>query len=260
MIRTTSTIGAALLALAAAGCSDDEGGLDRADARATIDASSNVDAPVADAATVDAPDIPDADPSAPDAELADAAPATDGLVIISEVLYDPTGTNDGNQWVEVENADSMPIDIGGWRLCGASFQYWTLPQNILLQPGERILVHWSTDGTNGTPAGHYYTGDLTVNELGDDAAGTDQSIALYHHSGSFESSAAVRDFVQWEAGDQARSTEANGAGEWADPSGDFVADTGQGTSICWNGGATDAATGFAADPSPTPLAANGTCD
>ena len=61
---------------------------------------------------------------------------TDGDIIITEILYNPNGADDGLEWIEVYNNDSITIDIGGWRTCGANFSYDILPTDIVLAPGD----------------------------------------------------------------------------------------------------------------------------
>jgi hypothetical protein len=234
----------ALVALAMIGCGDDDDGGGTADA--TV---SNPDAPVG------TPDAPVGTPDAPTSS-ADALPPPPNI-IISEILYDPTGSDDGNEWVEIQNAGLSQVDVGGHRLCGANFSYYTLPANIPLAAGERILVHWNTTGTDGTPAGHYYTGAKTpMGNMGTVAG--DKSMAIYTPAGSFGSSANILDYVQWVAGNQARADVAMTAGIWTAT--EFVNGVAEGSSLCFNGGATDGPSGFSEDTSPTPLADNGSCN
>lgn len=228
-------------ALAFAACGDDDGG-SAADANGgSIDAAGGGI---------------DADPSTPDATPpVDAAPPPN--FIINEILYDPAGGDDGNEWIEIKNAGSTSADIGGYRLCGANFSYQTLPANITIAAGETIVVHWNTTGTNGTPAGHYYTGPATPMGNTGTASG-DKSMAIYLPTGPFGSASSIVDYVQWVAGSQARADVAQMAGIWT--SSEFVPGAAEGSSLCFNGGATDGPSGFTADPTPTPLADNGSCN
>jgi hypothetical protein len=230
------------------------------DARQTADAAINPDAPVADAApAADAAPSVDADPSAPDATAGDdaePAAADDGDIVISEVVYAVAGSDAGNETIELVNNDSVDIDLGGWRLCASNFQYYTLPQDIVLAPGEHILIHWNATGTDNQPAGHYYTGAKT--ELGDGSAAVDDMVALYWHTGSFGTADAIRGYVQWFDGGNAREAVADTAGVWT--AGTFVPAVAEGSSVCWNGGDPTTVAGYSEDTSPTPLAANGACD
>lgn len=230
------------------------------DARQIADAATNPDAPVADAAPgADAAPSVDADPSAPDADPDTDAPlaaADDGDIVISEVVYAVTGSDDGMETIELYNNDSVEVDIGGWRLCASNFQYYTLPQDIVLAPGERILVHWNATGTDGTPAGHYYSGVKT--ELGNGSINVSDMVALYWHTGSFDTANAIRGFVQWFDDGNAREAVADTAGVWT--AGTFVPAVAEDSSVCWNGGDPSTVAGYSEDTSPTPLADNDGCN
>ena len=180
--------------------------------------------------------------------------AKDGLIVINEVLYDPSGDNTGNQWIELRNADSKAINIGGWQLCRVP-AYYGIPANTILQPGDIITIHWNASGTDTQT--ELFTNGAVAENLGDDDQGTDQVMALYQ-STSFGSAAAIRDFVQWAAGTQGRSDVAVPS-VWTDAA-MFVADAPEGSSICFNGGTTQSPADFAIDPTPTQGAANANCD
>jgi len=209
--------------------------------------SEAADAGVPDATPADAgPDAAPPPDSGPDAT---PPPPTDGDVIVNEVVYNAT-----DQWIEIKNADSVAVDVSGWWLCNAAFQYVSMPA-VVLDPGALIVVHWNATGTQNSPPGHYYTGPKSP--LGSDTAGLDQQVALYH-AASFTSSTEIRDYMQWLVGTQARSDVAANAGIWA--TSDFVAGVTTDHSLCYNGGSTTSSSGFSDDPSPTPLAENGGCN
>lgn len=46
-----------------------------------------------------------------------APPIIDGAVVISEIMYHPSG--DGSEWLELYNRTDAPIDLGGWQLADA---------------------------------------------------------------------------------------------------------------------------------------------
>jgi hypothetical protein len=49
---------------------------------------------------------PDAPPPPPD--------EPEGSVVISEIMYNPAGTDAGHEWVEVMNGTNGPVDLSGW--------------------------------------------------------------------------------------------------------------------------------------------------
>ncbi len=73
------------------------------------------------------------------------APPVD-YVVISEVLYDPYGTDAGKEWVELYNPTGRALDISGWSLgdAVADGEYgsgrYLFPPNTILQPGAVIVI------------------------------------------------------------------------------------------------------------------------
>ena len=60
------------------------------------------------------------------------APAP-GKIVINEVLYNPVGSNAGNQLVELKNIGSEPVELNGWWFC-ARQDYAQIP-NVTIGPG-----------------------------------------------------------------------------------------------------------------------------
>jgi hypothetical protein len=93
-------------------------------------------------------------------------------ILITEIMYDPPwslGSSSTNQWVELYNASSQPIDVGGWLL-------WT--QGELTPDALQVDALYTSAGTTVIPPGGY-------------AIVTDQDSDLYHEclsNGDFESS------------------------------------------------------------------------
>jgi phosphatidylserine/phosphatidylglycerophosphate/cardiolipin synthase-like enzyme len=67
-------------------------------------------------------------------------------VVVSEVLYDPYGSDTGAEWVELYNPTDHTIDISGWSLGDAvtDGEYgsgrYSFPPNTSLQPGQVIVI------------------------------------------------------------------------------------------------------------------------
>ncbi len=69
------------------------------------------------------------------------APLASANVMISQVLYDPVGTESGGEAVELKNDGSSAVDISGWVLSTeSSATDATIPPNTVLQPGKAFLV------------------------------------------------------------------------------------------------------------------------
>lgn len=75
--------------------------------------------------------------------------------IISEVFFNPTGADDGSEWVEIFNDGSTAIDLSGYSLGwgGTDYTTGTLQLSGTLLPGQYFVVGGPTsDASNGNPA------------------------------------------------------------------------------------------------------------
>ncbi len=67
--------------------------------------------------------------------------AAQASVVISQVLYDPIGTESGGEAVEIRNDGNNAINISKWVVAtGSSASDATIPCNTLLQPGAVFLI------------------------------------------------------------------------------------------------------------------------
>ncbi|MFZ6028789.1 MAG: lamin tail domain-containing protein [Chloroflexota bacterium] len=101
-----------------------------------------------------------------------AQAASYGQVVISEIMYDPGGAEpEPNEWVELYNPTSAPIDISGWVLTDDSafpaaanegkcvipagtaaipaMGFVVVARTTLTIPGATVVTCTATDGTNG---------------------------------------------------------------------------------------------------------------
>jgi hypothetical protein len=59
-------------------------------------------------------------------------------IVINEIMYDPVSLDDDDQYIELYNQGSQPINIGGWELVsGVTF---TFPPNRIIQPDGYLVV------------------------------------------------------------------------------------------------------------------------
>ena len=99
-------------------------------------------------------------------------PSTDGpAVLVNEVLADPPpglagdangdGTRDAveDEFIELFNTTTLPIDLGGWTLSDAVRVRYTFPQGLRIQPGA-LLVVFGSDTQSGL--GLSNSGDTVV--------------------------------------------------------------------------------------------------
>ncbi|MEM7584043.1 MAG: endonuclease [Acidobacteriota bacterium] len=65
-----------------------------------------------------------------------------GDLLLSEVFYDPSGNDDGLEWVELYNNDSVAIDLAGYSLGNGGTAYTTSLVQLsgIIQPGETFVV------------------------------------------------------------------------------------------------------------------------
>ncbi|MEN9614479.1 MAG: hypothetical protein RLZZ347_786 [Candidatus Parcubacteria bacterium] len=65
-----------------------------------------------------------------------------GQVVISEIMYDVSGTDTGREWIELQNTGSSAVDLASWKLVEASTNHsMTQSQGAtILSPGSFIIV------------------------------------------------------------------------------------------------------------------------
>ncbi len=75
-----------------------------------------------------------------------------GNLLLSEVFYDPSGTDDGLEWVEIYNNDSVAIDLSGFSLGNGGTTYTTSLVQLsgTLQPGATFVVGGPTSSAGGS--------------------------------------------------------------------------------------------------------------
>lgn len=145
------------------------------------------------------------------------------VIVINEVLYDPLGTDAGNQLIELKNTGTAIGDIGGWWFC-YRFDYFDIPAGVSIEPGAFLVIHLGATGDNtATDVNIQFASALNTNS-------SDLSLYL---DGNFTSPSSMIDFVQWGDGGNGRESVAVTAGMWRE--GDFVPDIQEGHSIAYDG-------------------------
>jgi len=178
------------------------------------------------------PNLPDPNkvpkPTTPGGYAVSPSPVT-----IEEVLADPHGPDDGNQYVELFNASAFAADIGGWVLTTGPDAF-TFPYGFTVPAGARVLVHVNNVGN--ADGGNVFASAIRTL---DPNAG---SLAL------LRAGMELVDFVQWGAAGNPFEGAAAGSGEWA--VGDFVPRAVEGRSINYTGQANDSTAWFEGDITP----------
>lgn len=64
-------------------------------------------------------------------------------IVINELVSDPSGTDDGNEWVELYNPGATSVDVSGWVIASGTSSFsgsGTLPEGTMILPGEFLVV------------------------------------------------------------------------------------------------------------------------
>ncbi len=88
------------------------------------------------------------------AEVCAMAEASASALVISEVLTDAYGFDQGYEWVEIYNPGASPIDLSGWSLGNGLTDYTASLVQLsgVIQPGQTFVVGGpNSDGANGFP-------------------------------------------------------------------------------------------------------------
>ncbi len=125
--------------------------------------------------TVDNADQADADSNG----VGDACEVTYGL-ILSEVFYNSTGTDDGNEWFELYNGGGQAIDLSGYSIGngGTDYTYSVVQLQGTIQPGGCFVV----GGPNVSAASYNPTYDQEFNftpDFQNSSSTTADGIALF---------------------------------------------------------------------------------
>ena len=74
------------------------------------------------------------------------AVASGGDIAISEVFFDPSGTDTGLEYIVIKNFGSADVNLGGWDLYPAGVGYFNFP-NFTLAHGEEVKIHIRASGS-----------------------------------------------------------------------------------------------------------------
>ncbi len=138
-------------------------------------------------------------------------------IALNEVLYDPTGSDTGFEFVEILNTGVSSFDLTGYELKLADSNYYTF-NTFMLPAGQRVVVHNNLTGDDTTT--DLFTGPLT------NMSNTQGSVALFSGPHATDN---IIDFVQYGAGNQQWQSAAVSALIWTTD--DFVPDAPEGSSI-----------------------------
>jgi hypothetical protein len=145
----------------------------------------------------------------PEATVTPTPEPTQASIIINEVLYNPAGSDTGQEFIELVNVSDAPFDLTGYDLKPDTSSYYTFPE-FVLAAGARVSVRINTEGEDSED--ELFTG-LTGN-MGNSTG----FVALFNST--THSSSTIVDYVAYGAGGQTWESAAVTAGIWT--AGDFV--------------------------------------
>jgi hypothetical protein len=110
-------------------------------------------------------------------------------IVINEIMYHPISDNDDDEYVELYNRGTSPVNVGDWRLVdGVSF---TIPLNTVINPGGYLVV--ARNRTN--LLAHYpnlaSSPSLVVGDYGGQLANGGERVALAIPDYSFQTNGAI---------------------------------------------------------------------
>ncbi len=165
-------------------------------------------------------------------------------VVINEILYDPTGTDTGLEWIELKNIGAGVESLTNYCLY-ASTEHYIFP-SFTLNSGSYVVIHWNATGSDD--ATNLYTGTVGWLNMGNTAG----SVAFFNTHSSHTSSTII-DFVEYGDSDNVYDGQAESAGIWT--AGDFASDVIAGHSLEYDGSG-DAGTDWFDQETPTQGADN----
>ena len=94
-------------------------------------------------------------------------PATTGLVEIRDIFFDPPGSEEGGEYVVIENDESFPIQLLNWTLRDEAHHVFTFP-SFVIQPNQQCRIY--TNEYHPESCGfNYGSGTAIWNNTGDTA-------------------------------------------------------------------------------------------
>ncbi len=72
-------------------------------------------------------------------------------MIVSEIMYNPAGSEPRTEWIELFNRGTTPAELSGWILDDEDNTNWSsIPTGILLEPGKLAVLHNGFFGANSS--------------------------------------------------------------------------------------------------------------
>jgi len=127
-----------------------------------------------------------------------------GQVIISEIMYNPDSREgtigqdakpNQTEWLEIYNTGDEEVSLAGWCLRDEDGQTATIPEGIIINPGEAVVLipgsqtiedfraAWDADEAGFTviPLDGWGMGQGTLDNLGNSPSDTNEIVTLINH-------------------------------------------------------------------------------
>jgi hypothetical protein len=114
-----------------------------------------------------------------------------GAVVVSEIMYDLPGSDQGREWIEIENRGDAPVDLAGWKLleAGVSHKLVSVGSSIIPPHGYAVIADDAAAFRADWPAfsGVLFSSSFSLNNSGEalalkDASSTPVASAAYSSS------------------------------------------------------------------------------
>jgi Lamin Tail Domain len=152
-------------------------------------------APTAPVAPVAAPVVPTAPVAAPVAAPPTSAPAAPPTgpkydVIINEIMFNPTGQDSDQEWIELYNAGNLTVNLQNWSIGNSFAGRQTINATVFLNVSGYVVLGMSTNKVaNGNVTVDYAYGNDNIFWSNNITAG--DTVLLFEPSGT------VHDTVQY---------------------------------------------------------------
>ena len=122
-----------------------------------------------------------------------AAVGSDSVVIINEIQYNPAGTSEDLEFVELKNQQSVNVDVSGWVLKGIG--NFTIPSNTEIPAGGYLVIAKNPTALQSASG---FAGALGpyIGSLSNDG----EAITLQNHNGREMDRISYNDTYQWSIG------------------------------------------------------------
>lgn len=100
-------------------------------------------------------------------------------VAVTEVFPNPDGPDNEDEWIELTNGGTSPINLGNWTITDASGASYTFPNTVIVEPGETLVLYRTESGISLNNSSETvdladYTGEV-ISEVNYDSTVEDQS-------------------------------------------------------------------------------------